>query len=108
MEFADGPMPMTLSQCAKTLAPATVSNHRAPMNEAKRRAGAPLTAVRGELVRRFIEAELLGDADGVVRRFATPRYDLVASSLVLDGADLIEEAVYWDRMTLRDQLTGGG
>jgi steroid delta-isomerase-like uncharacterized protein len=53
-----------------------------------------LRARREALVRRHIDVEFAGDADALVATFAHPRYDLVATSSVLDGAAEVSARVH--------------
>jgi steroid delta-isomerase-like uncharacterized protein len=52
-----------------------------------------LRATREALVARHVEAELQGDATGVVATFKVPRYDLVASGDLLEGAEAVARRV---------------
>jgi steroid delta-isomerase-like uncharacterized protein len=63
---------------------------------------ASLRAQREALVRRHIDVELAGDADALVATFATPRYDLVATGAVLEGADAVAGRVH----ALAEQMPG--
>src|SRR4051795_9399413 len=52
-----------------------------------------LRAARETLVARHVEAEMRGDAAGVVATFKVPRYDLVANGAVLEGAEAVARRV---------------
>jgi steroid delta-isomerase-like uncharacterized protein len=53
-----------------------------------------LRASREALVRHHIDVEFAGDADALNATFAHPRYDLVATSTVLDGAAEVAARVH--------------
>ena len=52
-----------------------------------------LRTAREAVVARHVEAELQGDAAGVVATFKVPRYDLVASGDLLEGAEAVARRV---------------
>lgn len=61
-----------------------------------------LRAKREELVRHHIDVEFKGDADALVATFAKPRYDLVATGTILEGAEEVAHRVN----TLAEQMPG--
>lgn len=63
---------------------------------------AELRASREALVLHHIKVEFAGDADALNATFAHPRYDLVATSTVLDGAEQVAMRVH----TLAEQMPG--
>jgi steroid delta-isomerase-like uncharacterized protein len=63
---------------------------------------ASLCAQREALVRHHISVEFAGDADALVGTFARPRYDLVATDTILEGADAVAERVH----ALAEQMPG--
>ena len=48
---------------------------------------------REMLVMQHMAVEEMGDAEAVVATFHRPRYDLVASGIILDGADGVRQRV---------------
>ncbi len=54
---------------------------------------AELRARREEVVRRHIAVEFDGDAEALIATFAHPRYDLVATNTVIEGAEQVAERV---------------
>lgn len=63
---------------------------------------AALGARREALIRHHIDVEFSGDADALNATFAHPRYDLVATSVVLDGAEEVAMRVH----ALAEQMPG--
>ena len=61
-----------------------------------------LRARREELVRHHIAVEFDGDPEALNATFAHPRYDLVATNTVLDGAEQVAQRVY----ALAEQMPG--
>jgi steroid delta-isomerase-like uncharacterized protein len=61
-----------------------------------------LKASREALVRRHIAVEFEGDVEALVATFARPRYDLVATGTVLEGAEQVGERV----RALAEQMPG--
>lgn len=53
-----------------------------------------LRKAREEVVLRHIRVENAGDADALVATFHRPRYDLVSSGAVREGADQVRQHVY--------------
>jgi len=56
--------------------------------------GEQLRRAREAIVRRHMEVENAGDADALVATFHHPRYDLVSSGIVRDGAEQVREHVH--------------